>query len=535
MAVNLAVPYHVVAAGHSQTAAAAEAILRDGGNAFDAAVAAMATACVVEPVLASLGGGGFVLACPANGRPRVYDFFVNTPLQCLPQADLDFHPTLADFGTQTQEFHIGRGSIATPGFVAGAFALQRELGRMTMRDLLSPAVNLAKQGHRVTQFQAYLFNVVKPIFLATPECAAIFASANANASANSDCELVREGELLRQELLGDFLENLALEGEALFYRGEVAAALQRDHVNGGQLSRADLECYTVHTREPLKLKVAGVQVLTNPPPSSGGTLCAFGLSLLDAATLQAMGADDVHYQLAIADILQATHEARIEAIAANRATDRAAAANASRRNVLDPALLSRYRHEVMGRLHARRGTTHISIIDAEGNLASVTVSNGEGSGYVVPGTGIVMNNMLGEADLNPGGFQRWVPGQRMTSMMMPSAVRWADGTQVACGSGGSNRIRSALLQVLLRMVVHGDTPQAAVLAPRLHVEDELLSVEGGFDNEAMAPLLAAWPQHQLWESRNLFFGGAHTVRSGPNACDGIGDPRRGGVFVRIPA
>ena len=328
---------------------------------------------------------------------------------------------------------------------------------------------------------------------------------------------------------------LALEGEALFYRGEVAAAVQRDHVNGGQLSRADLERYTVRSREPLKLKVAGVQVLTNPPPSAGGTLCAFGLSLLDAATLHAMGADDVHHQLAIADILQATHEARIEAIAGDRAADRAADPNASMSGVLDPALLSRYRHEVMGRLHARRGTTHISIIDAAGNLASVTVSNGEGSGYVVPGTGIVMNNMLGEADLNPGGFQRWVPGQRMTSMMMPSAVRWADGTQVACGSGGSNRIRSALLQVLLRMVVHRNTPQAAVLAPRLHLEDGLLSVEGGFDIERIAPLLAAWPRHHLWESRNLFFGGAHTVRSGPNACDGIGDPRRAGVFVRIPA
>jgi gamma-glutamyltranspeptidase/glutathione hydrolase len=130
----MAVAHHVVAAGHPRTVAAAEAILRAGGNAFDAAVAAMAAACVAEPVLASLGGGGFVLACPAHGRPRVYDFFVDTPLQRLPRKDLDFYPLLADFGTQTQEFHIGRGSIATPGYVAGMFAVQRELGRMSMRD-----------------------------------------------------------------------------------------------------------------------------------------------------------------------------------------------------------------------------------------------------------------------------------------------------------------------------------------------------------------------------------------------------------------
>jgi len=249
--------------------------------------------------------------------------------------------------------------------------------------------------------------------------------------------------------------------------------------------------------------------------------------LLDSAALRGIEPDDVRYQLAIADILHATHDARIEALASD--------SDVSLSSLLDPALLGRYRNEVMGRLHGRRGTTHISIIDAAGNLASVTVSNGEGSGYVVPGTGIVMNNMLGEADLNPGGFQRWQPGQRMTSMMMPSAVRWPDGTLVACGSGGSNRIRTALLQVLLRMVVHRDTPQAAVFAPRLHYEDGLLSIEGGFEQERIAPLLEAWPQHKLWGSRNLFFGGAHTVRSGPGVSDGIGDPRRAGVFVRIPA
>ena len=119
-------------------------------------------------------------------------------------------------------------------------------------------------------------------------------------------------------------------------------------------------------------------------------------------------------------------------------------------------------------------------------------------------------------------------------MMMPTAVRWPDGTQVATGSGGSNRIRTALLQVLLRMIVHRNTPEAAVLAPRLHYEHGLLSIEGGFEPDRIAPLLQAWPEHQLWESRNLFFGGAHTVRSGAHVSDGIGDPRRAGVFLRVP-
>jgi gamma-glutamyltranspeptidase/glutathione hydrolase len=175
------------------------------------------------------------------------------------------------------------------------------------------------------------------------------------------------------------------------------------------------------------------------------------------------------------------------------------------------------------------------VIDAAGNLASVTISNGEGSGYLVPDSGVVMNNMLGEEDLNPGGFQRWTPGERMTSMMMPCAAAWPDGTLLASGSGGSNRIRTALLQVLLQATVLGRAPEEAVMAPRLHLEDGLLSIEGGFDAGRIAPLLEAWPHHQLWEERNMFFGGAHTVRVGPRVADGCGDPRRAGEFRRLRA
>ena len=512
--------HHVIAAGHAKTAAAAEAILRAGGNAFDAAVAAMAAACVAEPVLASLGGGGFALACPVDAPPRVYDFFVDTPLRQIPEQDLDFYPVTADFGTQTQEFHIGRGSIATPGFVAGAFALQSDLGRMSMPDLFAPAIALANEGEAISAFEAYLFSIVKPIYLATAQCRETFASKV------REGELVGEGEVLRQPLLGGFLDVLALEGKDLFYHGEVAQMNERDLAGGGQLSRRDLENYAVEVRKPLSLELDGVQILTNPPPSSGGALCSFALSLVDARELHAIDPDDVRYALVVADVLQATREARIEAMAAGD--------DGSLSGLLDPGLLGRYRNEVMGRLAARRGTTHISIIDAAGNLAAVTVSNGEGSGYMVPDTGVVMNNMLGESDLNPSGFHRWQVGQRMTSMMMPTAVRWPDGTQVATGSGGSNRIRTALLQVLLRMIVHRNTPEAAVLAPRLHYEHGLLSIEGGFEPDRIAPLLQAWPEHQLWESRNLFFGGAHTVRSGAHVSDGIGDPRRAGVFLRVP-
>jgi gamma-glutamyltranspeptidase/glutathione hydrolase len=516
----MAASHHVVAAGHEATAGAAEEVLRAGGNAFDAAVAAMAAACAAEPVLTSLGGGGFLMACPAAGAPRLYDFFVHTPRRPGGLEDLDFYPIEADFGPVRQEFHIGRGTIAVPGVVAGMFRVHAELGRLPMRELMAPAVALAKEGVRTTEFQAYLFSVVRPTFEATEACRAIFASRRV------DGELVTAGEVLRQPALADTLEVMAREGEALFYRGEIAARIAEDLADGGQIGREDLEGYRVERREPLALDVAGARILTNPPPSSGGVLAAFGLHLLDDPRVSALDPDDVAHARAVAAALHATVQARVDAHAREAPLTEGA--------LLDRELIARYRAEVLDRPRAHRGTTHVSVVDAEGNLASVTVSNGEGSGYVVPGAGIVLNNMLGEEDLNPGGFQRWAPGVRMTSMMMPSAVAWRDGTRVACGSGGSNRIRTALMQVLLRLVLHGQAPEPAVLAPRLHVEGDLLSVEGGFDRERIAPLLEEWPEHHLWEERNVFFGGAHTVRLGPGVADGCGDPRRAGVFRRVP-
>ena len=152
---------------------------------------------------------------------------------------------------------------------------------------------------------------------------------------------------------------------------------------------------------------------------------------------------------------------------------------------------------------------------------------------MVPGTGVVLNNMLGEEDLNPGGFHRWPPNHRMASMMAPSALRWPDGRLVATGSGGSNRIRSAVLQVIVNLVDHGMDVDSAVRAPRIHVEGPLLSVEGGHDTDALAEALAAWPEHQVWDDRSVFFGGAHTTERRGDVLGGAGDPRRDGASITV--
>ncbi len=498
------------------TAEAAEQVLRAGGNAYDAALAALVAACVVEPVLASLAGGGFLLSAPRSGTPRLYDFFVQTPGRLPRPSDLDFHAIEADFGETRQEFHIGLGTAAVPGVVRGLFEIHDELGSIPMRDIVAPAVALAKNGIAITPFQAYLFRVVEATFAATASCRAIFGSREHSG------ELLREGERLVQPELADVLEVLAIEGADLFYRGELGLSLSRDMANGGLIQVSDLERYQVLRRAPLRVGYRGATVLTNPPPSSGGLLAAFGLALLAAD-----GGLDCEFGSAahvgrLADVMAATSEARLE-------VEVAGLHRAEASGMLDDDFVERYRLEIAGRGRAYRGTTHISVIDADQNLASLTVSNGEGCGYVIPGSGIVLNNMLGEEDLNPSGFHRWTPDERMTSMMAPTALAWPDGRRIVTGSGGSNRIRSVILQMVANIVDFGLDIDAAVDAPRIHWERDRLDVEGGFDPERIAPALTDHPEHRLWSGRNLFFGGAHTVESHRGDLRGSGDPRRAGV------
>ncbi len=509
----------VVAAGHPATAQAAEAVLHDGGNAFDAIVAAHFTACVAEPVLCSLAGGGFMLADANGTRPRVYDFFAQTPLQCRDPAELDFYPILADFGTAQQEFHIGLGAVATPGSVRGLFEIHRDLCSMPMKRLVEPAIQLAREGIRLNDFQAYIFSIIEPIFLASPASRKIYADPD------KPSQIIGAGKLLQQHDQADFLDSLAREGEDLFYRGEVAAAIsQLNSQGGGHLSRADLESYAVIKREPLSIPYRDAQVFINPPPSSGGLLIAFALDLLAQVNMADYPFGSSAYLQLLASTMELTNHARLATLASETVHPDAA-------QLLNPEFLHQYRDQIIGRARSFRGTTHISVIDSNGNIASMTVSNGEGCGSIIPHTGVMLNNMLGEEDINPNGFHRWPLNQRMTSMMAPALVLFEDGRRIAIGSGGSNRIRSAILQVLINLIDYSMSAEQAVNAPRIHLEGDLLSIEDGFKPEALEDITAVYPHHTVWPNLNLFFGGAHTVMSDAGTFSASGDPRRGGVAI----
>ena len=284
----------VVAAGDRQTAAAAVEILQDGGNAFDAALASLAAACVAEPILCGLGGGGFLLARPVDSEATLFDFFAQTPKRKRPTGEVDFRPIITNFGPATQEFHIGLGAVAAPGMVKGLFAVHGALGRLPIARIFEPAIRLAREGVSLSPMQAYVIDIVSPIATADPLGRELFASA---ADAGST---IAAGERFAWPALADMLDALAREGERLFYRGEVAAAIvEACRSGGGHLTDRDLSGYRVERRRPFDRRFAGAQILTNPPPSAGGLLIAFALDLLSDAGLETIPAQGVDHLRAI--------------------------------------------------------------------------------------------------------------------------------------------------------------------------------------------------------------------------------------------
>ncbi len=499
----------VVAAGHPLSARAGADVLRDGGNAVDGALAAMLASFVCEPLLTGLGAGGYMLVVIPDRPPVLLDFFVASPGRDTAGASLaDLLPIRISFGDAVQVFNIGVASAGCYGMPAGICEASRRFGRLALERLVAPAAALARDGVQLTPGQAYIIELLGGIVTSTPECAALFAPQGT---------LLRTGDRMQQPELAEALERLGREGSQPFYEGDiavgVAAWLQE---RGGLVSRADLAAYEVIDREPIRVSYRGREVLTNPPPSPGGLLIARALAMLTQTGGPPAVTD-------IATVLEQTQRARTPAFLAG---------------LEDPAFAARFLSGADGggaadaEQPSRLGsTTHISVLDAEGAACSVTCSNGSASGVVVPGTGVHLNNMLGEQDLNPGGFHRHPPGRRMPSMMSPTVVL-AGGTPVlAVGSAGSNRIRSAILQTVVRSIDEGLSASAAVNAPRLHWEDGIVYTEPGIDDDALA---GAGYQLSPFRERNLFFGGAQAAaRDAAGHFSGGGDPRRGGASIVV--
>jgi gamma-glutamyltranspeptidase/glutathione hydrolase len=481
----------VVAAGHPLTAEAGAQVLREGGNAIDAAVAAMLTSFAAEPLLTGLGAGGYMMVAGGGEEPALLDFFVQAPMRATDGSAAELEAVDVSFGDAVQVFYIGPASCGVYGAPAGVCEAMRRWGTIELAELVAPAAKLAREGVRINAGQAYIAEILTDLLRSTPECAALWAPAG---------HVLREGELLVNPELGDALLRLGAEGAHPFYEGDLADAvcawLQE---RGGSLTGNELSSYEAIEREPLRMRYRNREVLTNPPPSAGGTLLAYSLGLLDARPSPP----------SLEDVIFAMEKAQGERTAEFT------------QGLSEEGFLA-------GFLSSRLGsTTHISVLDEHGRACSVTCTNGEGSGVVVPGTGIHLNNVMGEEDLSPLGFHSHPAGRRMPSMMAPSVVMRGGEVELVLGSAGSNRIRSALLQTIVGVVDHGLSAPDAVRAPRAHFENGIVYHEPGLEPPGDDREVVRF--HDL----NLFFGGVQAVQRRGGELTGAGDPRRGGVAVIV--
>ena len=493
----------VVAAGHPLTAEAGAEVLRQGGNAVDAAAAAVLASFAVESPLTGFGAGGFMMVS-RGGETVLIDFFVAAPGKDGVERGVELAPVPVHFDEETvQTFYVGPASCGVPGTAAGLeLALQR-FGTVPLADLIAAGVKLAREGAPINAEQAYILEILWPIHKRLAETRALYAPQG---------RPLGEGDVFRFPELADALERFGAEGAEPFYSGEVAAALTgfvAEH--GGTLGVTDLAEYEAIERQPIRAPFRGAEVLTNPPPSSGGILIAYSLGLLER-----LGEESGPERLVAA--MDAANRARGEEFA------EALYGEGLESALLDPQRLDLHAGDLLG------STTHISVLDGDGMCASVTCSNGSGSGVLVPGTGVILNNMLGEEDLNPLGFHAIAPGRRVPSMMAPTVVRRDGEIELGLGSAGSNRIRSAIVQTVVRAVEQGMSAGEAVRAPRLHVEGGIVQAEPGIDEAALARIEARGIPVLRRPRINLFFGGVQAVARDrtTGAMSGGGDPRRGG-------
>ncbi len=402
----------------------------------------------------------------------------------------------------------------------GLEEVHRRFGRLPWRELVAPAIELARHGVEITPAQAFLHQILDPILRHGAEGRRVY---------EIEGRRYQAGDVFRPTDLARMLEQLAEEGADALYGGDLGRRLVAHFQGeGGKITLQDLERYRVVWRRPVRSRYRDCEFVSNPPPSSGGILVAYGLRLLDE--LGKGGAPGSTQ--ALARLVEVMREQ-------TRARSARGYAGALRRGGLAARLLSddslRAGVERVRRAEAAgpeprsaNGTTHIAVVDSQANAASLTCSLGSSSGVIVAGTGIHLNNMLGEEDL-VAGTER--PGERLTSMMAPSIVFASGRPRLVLGSAGSVRLRGAIMQTVVNVIGQGLPVEEAVTRARVHLDEPIVQCEGGEDVDpaALDGLERLGYELVRWRGPNLFFGGVQAVEvRSDGALAAAGDPRRGG-------
>ena len=448
-------------------------VLLAGGNAVDAAVATAFALAVVHPAAGNIGGGGFLLVRPASGPAAVYDFREQAPAAATPTMFLKEGKYSYDL------HHDSHLSVGVPGTVAGLHMAWIDNGRMPWKDLLQPAISLAREGFMVSDGLARSLREVLPRMKRYPASIAQFSRQGVP---------YEMGDVLQQPDLAKTLDRIAEKGARGFYEGETAALVEKEmKANGGLITREDLRKYTIYRRPPLRGSYRDHEILTVPPPSAGGVALIQCLNVLEDYDVPGMGFASSRYVHHVAEALRRAFADRarwlgdpafVKDMPVERLVSKEYAAalrktiHADRASVSSPASFEWPAESAE--------TTHFSVVDGDRSAVALTTTleDSYGAKIVVPGAGFLLNNEMGDFNAGPGltdasglvGSEPNLAGprKRMLSSMTPTIVVREGRPYLVTGSPGGRTIPSTVLLTVLNVLDFGMNPQEAVDAPRFN-------------------------------------------------------------------
>ncbi|HXV61752.1 MAG TPA: gamma-glutamyltransferase [Vicinamibacteria bacterium] len=482
-------------------------VLKAGGNAIDAAVATAFALAVTHPTAGNIGGGGFLVYRPAVGEPEAYDFREVAPAKASPTMWLDERGEYS-----YEQHHLSYLSVGVPGTVAGLHLAWKERGSLPWERLLEPSIRLARDGFPVTDALARSLERALERMRQYPASVAQFSKNG------RPYEL---GDTLKQADLSETLIRISENGSAGFYEGKTAELIEKDMMaNGGLITREDLKSYQAKRREPVRGTYRGYQIISMPPPSSGGIVLVEMLNILEGYDLRGEGFGAARNLHRMAEAMRRAYSDRARylgdpdfnrSIPVERLTSKDYAAELRQTIRLDQASSSSPESFVWSSESPE--TTHFSIVDAERNAVAVTytLEYGYGSGIVVAGAGFLLNNEMGDFNAGPGltdangliGTEPNLaaPGKRMLSSMTPTIVAKDGELFMVTGSPGGRTIINTVLQTILNVVDHDMNAQEAVDAGRIHhqwLPDRLNYERYGFSPDTLRIL--NWLGHELREN-----------------------------------
>ena len=448
-------------------------VIRAGGNAIDAAVATAFALAVTHPTAGNIGGGGFIVYRRADGETAAYDFREKAPAAASPTM------WLKDGKYDAELHHFSHRAVGVPGTVAGLHLAWKDHGSRPWKELLQPAIRLAREGFEVSHGLARSLETMIPHFRKYPASLAQFSKAGAPYA---------PGEILRQPELARSLERIADHGPAGFYEGETARLIAQEMAaNDGLITLDDLKAYTAQRRTPLTGTYRGYGVVAMPPPSSGGIAVIQILNTLEGYDLAAAGPGSARNAHLISEAMRRAFADRARHVGdpdfnpdlplARLISKEHAAAL---RRTINPARASRSSPESFEWPYESQETTHFSVVDAQRNAVALTytLEYGYGSRIVVPGAGFLLNNEMGDFNAAPGltddkGLIGTTPnlaqpGKRMLSSMSPTLLTKDGQLFMVTGAMGGRTIINTVVNTIVNVVDHGMNAQEAVDAPRLH-------------------------------------------------------------------